>query len=64
MADMREPYAHIKQEIIAYECTAKSAREEISRLTAVAEAYEESARSLAYALNEQKNADADREQDA
>lgn len=64
MPDMREPYAYISEEIGAHEWKALEARKEITRLTAVAEVHEIAARRLADALREQKDADAEREQDA
>jgi len=61
MADMREPYAYVDGEADKYEVKARAAREEIIRLTAIAETYEQMSLSLRHAVHEQLEADANRE---
>jgi hypothetical protein len=61
MADMRDPYAHIAQEIERLKYRAKEARLEIIKLTVTAEIFEQSERSLSQVLHDQAEADADRE---
>ena len=57
MPDMRLPYAYIESEIDSYRYKADEAREEVIRLTSVAENFESMAKSLKFALSQQITAD-------
>lgn len=60
MIDMTAPYDHLVSELDDTKFKGEQARKEITRLTAIAETYEEVHRSPNHTIQKQIEADADR----